>query len=102
MAIEPFELHDNLMLADGIVASGGSIIAEITPPAERYTSTGRIRALCRLHWSGIALWASCHLSLMADRAPSVESTFLAHVSRVPCQAIPSRFASSFGTAGADG
>lgn len=28
MAIEPFELHDNLMLAGGIVASGGTIIAE--------------------------------------------------------------------------
>jgi nucleoside 2-deoxyribosyltransferase len=38
MAIEPFELHDNLMLAGGIVASGGIIIAETTVHAERYTS----------------------------------------------------------------
>ena len=38
MAIEPFELHDNLMLAGGIVASGGVIIAETTAHAERYTA----------------------------------------------------------------
>jgi nucleoside 2-deoxyribosyltransferase len=38
MAIEPFLLHDNLMLAGGIVASGGSIIAEAAPHAERYMS----------------------------------------------------------------
>jgi nucleoside 2-deoxyribosyltransferase len=38
MAIEPFELHDNLMLAGGIVASGGVIIAETTAHAERYAS----------------------------------------------------------------
>jgi nucleoside 2-deoxyribosyltransferase len=38
MAIEPFELHDNLMLAGGIIASGGCIVAEAAPLAERYTS----------------------------------------------------------------
>jgi nucleoside 2-deoxyribosyltransferase len=38
MAIEPFELHDNLMLEGGIVASGGLIIAETTAHVERYTS----------------------------------------------------------------
>ena len=38
MAIEPFELHDNLMLAGGIVASGGCLITETAPPTERYTS----------------------------------------------------------------
>ena len=38
MAIEPFELHDNLMLAGGIIASGGCIVAETTPHAERYVS----------------------------------------------------------------
>jgi nucleoside 2-deoxyribosyltransferase len=38
MAIEPFELHDNLMLAGGIVASGGYIVAETVQPADRYTS----------------------------------------------------------------
>jgi nucleoside 2-deoxyribosyltransferase len=38
MAIEPFELHDNLMLAGGIVASGGCLIAETAPEAERYIS----------------------------------------------------------------
>ena len=38
MAIEPFELHDNLMLIGAIVASGGSIIAETTAHAERYMS----------------------------------------------------------------
>ena len=38
MAIEPFALHDNLMLAGGIAGSGGCIIAEATPHAERYTS----------------------------------------------------------------
>jgi hypothetical protein len=38
MAIEPFELHDNLMLAGGVIASGGCIIAETTPHAERYRS----------------------------------------------------------------
>src|SRR6476646_10390537 len=38
MAIEPFGLHDNLMLAGGGIVSGGCIIAESTPHAERYTS----------------------------------------------------------------
>jgi nucleoside 2-deoxyribosyltransferase len=38
MAIEPFELHDNLMLVGGIIGSGGTIIAETTAYAERYTS----------------------------------------------------------------
>jgi nucleoside 2-deoxyribosyltransferase len=38
MAIEPFELHDNLMLAGGIIASGGCIVAETVPHADRYTS----------------------------------------------------------------
>jgi nucleoside 2-deoxyribosyltransferase len=38
MAIEPFGLHDNLMLAGGIVASGGCIVAEVVPHCERYTS----------------------------------------------------------------
>jgi nucleoside 2-deoxyribosyltransferase len=38
MAIEPFGLHDNLMLAGGVIASGGCIIAEAVPNAQRYTS----------------------------------------------------------------
>ena len=40
MAIEPFELHDNLMLAGGVIASGGCIVAATTPHTERYTSVG--------------------------------------------------------------
>ena len=38
MAIEPFELHDNLMLAGGVRASGGCLVAEATPQVERCTS----------------------------------------------------------------
>ena len=38
MAIEPFELHDNLMLAGGIAASSGCLITETAPPTKRYTS----------------------------------------------------------------
>ena len=38
MAIEPFALHDNLMLAGGIIASGGCVIVEAAPATERYTS----------------------------------------------------------------
>jgi nucleoside 2-deoxyribosyltransferase len=38
MEIEPFTLHDNLMLSGGIVSSGGCMIAEAVPYAERYTS----------------------------------------------------------------
>jgi nucleoside 2-deoxyribosyltransferase len=38
MAIEPFTLYDNLMLSGGIVSSGGCMIAEAVPHAERYTS----------------------------------------------------------------
>jgi nucleoside 2-deoxyribosyltransferase len=38
MGIEPFTLHDNLMLAGGIVSSGGCMIAEAVPYVERYTS----------------------------------------------------------------
>ena len=38
MAIEPFELYDNLMLIGGIIASGGCLIAEAAPHTERYAS----------------------------------------------------------------
>ena len=38
MAIEPFTLHDNLMLAGGIVSSGGCMILESVPCVERYKS----------------------------------------------------------------
>ena len=38
MAIEPFALHDNLMLAGGVIASGGCVIVEAAPDTERYTS----------------------------------------------------------------
>jgi nucleoside 2-deoxyribosyltransferase len=38
LAIEQFALHDNLMLAGGVIASGGCFVAEATPLAERYTS----------------------------------------------------------------
>src|SRR5215472_4782684 len=38
MMIEPFALHDNLMLAGGVIASGGCIIVEAVPDPERYTS----------------------------------------------------------------
>jgi nucleoside 2-deoxyribosyltransferase len=38
MAIEPFGLHDNLMLIGGVIASGGCIVTEAAPHAERYTS----------------------------------------------------------------
>ena len=35
MAIEPFALHDNLMLAGGIIASGGCVIVAAAPAFER-------------------------------------------------------------------
>jgi hypothetical protein len=38
MAIEPFTLHDNLMLVGGVIASGGCLIAERATRAEHYTS----------------------------------------------------------------
>ena len=38
MAIEPFQMHDNLMLAGGVIASGGCIIADAVPHAHRYTA----------------------------------------------------------------
>jgi nucleoside 2-deoxyribosyltransferase len=38
MAIEPFALHDNLMLAGGVAASAGCLIIASVPPDERYTS----------------------------------------------------------------
>lgn len=38
MAIEPFKLHDNLMLAGGVIASGGCFVAATAPFAERDTS----------------------------------------------------------------
>jgi nucleoside 2-deoxyribosyltransferase len=38
MAIEPFGLCDNLMLAGGVIASGGCFVAEAVPQAARYTS----------------------------------------------------------------
>jgi nucleoside 2-deoxyribosyltransferase len=38
MAIEGFDLHDNLMLVGGVIASGGCVVTEPTPEAERYIS----------------------------------------------------------------
>jgi hypothetical protein len=37
MAIEHFELHDNLMLNGGVIASGGCIVADSVPHTDRYT-----------------------------------------------------------------
>jgi nucleoside 2-deoxyribosyltransferase len=48
MAIEPFTLHDNLMLAGGIVSSGGRLVAEQAPHAERYTSLAAFER-CVMH-----------------------------------------------------
>ena len=38
MAIEPFWLHDNVMLVGGVIASSGCIVSRTMPHAERYTS----------------------------------------------------------------
>ena len=54
MAIEPFELHDNLMLAGGVIASGGCIITETTPHAERYTSLIAFERCVDVRCGGIA------------------------------------------------
>jgi nucleoside 2-deoxyribosyltransferase len=43
MAIEPFTLHDNLMLAGGIVSSGGHLVTGTVPYAGRYTSLAVFR-----------------------------------------------------------
>jgi nucleoside 2-deoxyribosyltransferase len=48
MVIEPFTLHDNLMLAGGIVSSGGRLVAEQAPHAERYTSLAAFER-CVMH-----------------------------------------------------
>ena len=62
MAIEPFALHDNLMLAGGAVASGGCFIAEATPSDERHTSLIAFER-CVAHAAGLLMatrrgWAS--------------------------------------------
>lgn len=38
MTIEHFTLHDNLMLAGGVLHSSGCLITFAAPPAERYTA----------------------------------------------------------------
>jgi nucleoside 2-deoxyribosyltransferase len=38
MAVEDFALHDNLMLAGGVIGSGGCLFATDAPHADRYTS----------------------------------------------------------------
>jgi nucleoside 2-deoxyribosyltransferase len=38
MAVEAFALHDNLMLAGGVIGSGGCLFAAAAPHAERFTS----------------------------------------------------------------
>lgn len=48
MVIEPFALQDNLMLAGGIAGSGGCIIAEAAPHADRYTSLAAFER-CVMH-----------------------------------------------------
>jgi nucleoside 2-deoxyribosyltransferase len=48
MAIEPFTLHDNLMLAGGVVASGGCLLVEAESHTERYTSLAAFER-CVIH-----------------------------------------------------
>jgi nucleoside 2-deoxyribosyltransferase len=43
MAIEPFTLHDNLMLAGGVISSGDHLVAETVPHTERYISLAVFR-----------------------------------------------------------
>ena len=38
MAVENFQQHDNLMLAGGIIASGGALVIASLPQTERYAS----------------------------------------------------------------
>ena len=38
MAVEDFQQHDNLMLAGGIIASGGALVIAPLPQTERYAS----------------------------------------------------------------
>ena len=54
MAIEPFALHDNLMLAGGVIASGGRIVVEAVPNAERYTSLAAFER-CVAHAAAVLL-----------------------------------------------
>jgi nucleoside 2-deoxyribosyltransferase len=54
IAIKPFALHDNLMLAGAVIASGGCIIAEAIPYAERYTSL-LIFERCIMQAAGVLL-----------------------------------------------
>jgi nucleoside 2-deoxyribosyltransferase len=48
MAVEPFALHDNLMLAGGIIASGGCIVTEGVPHTDRYTSLAAFESCAAL------------------------------------------------------
>ena len=48
MAIQPFGLHDNLMLVGGVIASGGCIVSRTMPPwalpgSSRYLARGNGR-----------------------------------------------------------
>jgi nucleoside 2-deoxyribosyltransferase len=54
MAIEPFTLHDNLILAGGVIASGGCIVAEPAPNDERYTSLAAFER-CVMHVATLLL-----------------------------------------------
>ena len=53
MAIEPFELHDSLMLTGGVIASGGCIV-EDRPSRRTLHVTRCLRALRRACRGGIA------------------------------------------------
>jgi hypothetical protein len=55
MAIEPFTLHDNLMVAGGIISSGGHLVAE-TVPHERYTSLAMFRRCVAHAAAGAVRW----------------------------------------------
>lgn len=57
MAIEPFALHDNLMLAGGIIGSGGCLVAEQAPHAERYTSLAAFERCVERAAAALRAWA---------------------------------------------
>ena len=58
MAIEPFELHDNLMLVGGIVASGGMPDSRDHRGRRALHVAGRVRTLRHVRRGQIALRSS--------------------------------------------
>jgi hypothetical protein len=80
MAIGPFTPHDNLMLFGGIVSSGGCMIDEAVPHAERYMSLVAFERCAARAAADLAPGTPRRFGVVMTQAPALVVHWLLHSS----------------------